>query len=92
MPLDVRPIDAETHRAFVDRAVRVLPAAARRGPGSRRSGDGSRSAGSTATASSGPASSCCAGPPRIERYLAYLPEGPVIDWTAYDVADVLSPC
>ncbi len=29
--------------------------------------------------------------PRIERYLAYLPEGPVIDWTTYAVGDVLDP-
>jgi lipid II:glycine glycyltransferase (peptidoglycan interpeptide bridge formation enzyme) len=29
--------------------------------------------------------------PRLERYLAYLPEGPVLDWSAYDPADVLAP-
>ncbi len=29
--------------------------------------------------------------PRIRRYLAYLPEGPVVDWSAYDPGDVLSP-
>jgi lipid II:glycine glycyltransferase (peptidoglycan interpeptide bridge formation enzyme) len=29
--------------------------------------------------------------PRIKRYLAYLPEGPVIDWTDEQIADWLSP-
>ncbi|MGA4670809.1 lipid II:glycine glycyltransferase FemX [Propionibacteriaceae bacterium Y1923] len=27
--------------------------------------------------------------PKLKRYLAYLPEGPVLDWTRYDVADLL---
>lgn len=29
--------------------------------------------------------------PRIDRYLAYLPEGPVIDWGSYDAADITAP-
>jgi lipid II:glycine glycyltransferase (peptidoglycan interpeptide bridge formation enzyme) len=29
--------------------------------------------------------------PRIKRYLAYLPEGPVIDWTAGELTDWLDP-
>ncbi len=29
--------------------------------------------------------------PRVERYLAYLPEGPVIDWDADDLSDWLAP-
>jgi lipid II:glycine glycyltransferase (peptidoglycan interpeptide bridge formation enzyme) len=29
--------------------------------------------------------------PKVKRYLAYLPEGPVVDWAAYDAADVTTP-
>jgi lipid II:glycine glycyltransferase (peptidoglycan interpeptide bridge formation enzyme) len=29
--------------------------------------------------------------PKMKRYLAYLPEGPVLDWSAYDPADVTEP-
>ena len=29
--------------------------------------------------------------PRVKRYLAYLPEGPVIDWAATDIASWLDP-
>ena len=29
--------------------------------------------------------------PRLRRYLAYLPEGPVIDWAADDLGDWLTP-
>jgi len=29
--------------------------------------------------------------PKVRRYLAYLPEGPVMDWTAYDAADITAP-
>jgi lipid II:glycine glycyltransferase (peptidoglycan interpeptide bridge formation enzyme) len=29
--------------------------------------------------------------PRVKRYLAYLPEGPVIDWAAYPAAEVTAP-
>jgi lipid II:glycine glycyltransferase (peptidoglycan interpeptide bridge formation enzyme) len=29
--------------------------------------------------------------PAVERYLAYLPEGPVLDWERYDVSDVTTP-
>lgn len=29
--------------------------------------------------------------PRVKRYLAYLPEGPVIDWTTHDLAAWLDP-
>jgi lipid II:glycine glycyltransferase (peptidoglycan interpeptide bridge formation enzyme) len=29
--------------------------------------------------------------PKVKRFLAYLPEGPVLDWTAYDAADVTGP-
>ena len=29
--------------------------------------------------------------PKVRRYLAYLPEGPLIDWTADDIGDWLTP-
>ncbi|HEX3198884.1 MAG TPA: peptidoglycan bridge formation glycyltransferase FemA/FemB family protein, partial [Propionibacteriaceae bacterium] len=29
--------------------------------------------------------------PKIKKYLAYLPEGPVIDWTAPDIGEWLKP-
>ena len=29
--------------------------------------------------------------PKVKRYLAYLPEGPVIDWTGDDLAGWLDP-
>ena len=29
--------------------------------------------------------------PRLRRYLAYLPEGPVLDWAADDLGDWLAP-
>ena len=29
--------------------------------------------------------------PRVRRYLAYLPEGPVLDWSAYDTAGRADP-
>ena len=29
--------------------------------------------------------------PKVKRYLAYLPEGPIIDWTSYSVAEILTP-
>ena len=29
--------------------------------------------------------------PRIKRFLAYVPEGPVVDWSAYDAAEILQP-
>ena len=29
--------------------------------------------------------------PKIKKYLAYLPEGPVIDWTAPDIGEWLQP-
>jgi lipid II:glycine glycyltransferase (peptidoglycan interpeptide bridge formation enzyme) len=29
--------------------------------------------------------------PRIERYFAYLPEGPILDWAQFDVTDVTTP-
>src|SRR3954451_9651916 len=29
--------------------------------------------------------------PKIKKYLAYLPEGPAIDWLAADIGDLLRP-
>jgi lipid II:glycine glycyltransferase (peptidoglycan interpeptide bridge formation enzyme) len=29
--------------------------------------------------------------PKVKRYLAYLPEGPVVDWAAYDAEEVTRP-
>jgi len=29
--------------------------------------------------------------PRLKRFLAYIPEGPVIDWNAHDTAEILQP-
>src|SRR6478609_8229336 len=29
--------------------------------------------------------------PKVKRYLAYLPEGPLIDWAADDIGDWLTP-
>ena len=86
MPLDVRPIDAETHRAFVEERSASFLQLPVLGRGQGRVGAPRRWAGSTARPSSAPGSSCCGAPPGIERYLAYLPEGPVVDWTTYDVA------
>ncbi|HVQ19171.1 MAG TPA: peptidoglycan bridge formation glycyltransferase FemA/FemB family protein, partial [Actinomycetes bacterium] len=29
--------------------------------------------------------------PKVKRYLAYVPEGPVIDWKRFDVTDITTP-
>ena len=91
MPLDVRPIDRETHLAFVaERSASFLQCPSWAGRQGRVGAPLAR-AGTTARPSSAPGSSCCGGPRGLERYLAYLPEGPVLDWAAYDAADVLGP-
>src|SRR4051794_37924878 len=90
MPLDVRTIDAETHRAFVEErsaSFLQLPSwggvKAEWGRLSLGWFDGDRLVGAGLV--------LLRRTPRIERYLAYLPEGPVIDWEAYDVGAVLDP-
>ncbi len=51
----------------------------------------SRSAGSTATRWSAPRWCSTASCPKLKRYLAYLPEGPDIDWLGGDLGDWLTP-
>jgi lipid II:glycine glycyltransferase (peptidoglycan interpeptide bridge formation enzyme) len=90
MPLDIRPIDAPTHSAFVaERSGSFLQAPSWAGVkgewGSESVGwfDGERLVGAGLV--------LLRQTPKVKRYLAYLPEGPVIDWGTYDVADVTSP-
>ena len=90
MGLTVREIDPETHRAFVEgrsASFLQLPSwggvKAEWGRLSLGWFDGDQLVGAGLV--------LLRQTPRIERYLAYLPEGPVIDWTTYAVADVLDP-
>src|SRR3954468_17111155 len=90
MPLDVRPIDRETHLAFVtERSASFLQCPSWAGVkaewGHLSLGwfDGPKLVGSGLA--------LLRRTPGLQRYLAYLPEGPVLDWQAYDPKDVLSP-
>jgi lipid II:glycine glycyltransferase (peptidoglycan interpeptide bridge formation enzyme) len=90
MPLEVRPIDRETHLAFVtERSASFLQCPSWSGVkaewGHLSLGwyDGLRLVGAGLV--------LLRRTPRLERYLAYLPEGPVLDWSAYDPPDVLTP-
>ena len=90
MPLDVRPIPPEQHRAFVEeRSASFLQTPAW---GEVKSGwqhldlgwfDGDQLVGAGLA--------LLRRTPVVERYLAYLPEGPVVDWATYDARDVLEP-
>ncbi len=90
MPLDVRPLDAATHRAFVEErsaSFLQLPSwgAVKAEWGRLSLGwyDGDRLVGAGLV--------LLRRTPKVERYLAYLPEGPVVDWQTYGVTDVLDP-
>jgi lipid II:glycine glycyltransferase (peptidoglycan interpeptide bridge formation enzyme) len=90
MPLEIRPLDADAHLAFVTaRSGSFLqtPAWAQvKGEwGNDRVGwyDGDTLVGAGLV--------LLRQIPRVKRYLAYLPEGPVVNWAGLDPADVLSP-
>ncbi len=90
MPLDVRPLDAETHRSFVEErsaSFLQLPSwagvKAEWGRLSLGWYDGPTLVGAGLV--------LLRTAPRINRHLAYLPEGPVLDWTRYDAPDLLAP-
>lgn len=90
MPLDVRPLPVAEHLAFVTaRSGSFLQCPSWAGVkaewGSEGLGwyDGDRLVGTGLV--------LLRQLPKVKRYLAYLPEGPVIDWTAYDAADVTRP-
>ena len=90
MSLDVRLIDRETHLAFVtERSASFLQCPSWAGVkaewGHLNLGwyDGPTLVGAGLV--------LLRRTPGLQRYLAYLPEGPVLDWQAYDPKDVLSP-
>src|SRR5450631_3605584 len=90
MPLEVRPLPVAEHLAFVtERSGSFLQLPSWAGVkaewGHERLGwyDGERLVGAGLV--------LLRQTPRVKRYLAYLPEGPVIDWAAYDAADVTEP-
>ena len=90
MPLEVRPLPAPEHLAFVaERSGSFLQCPSWAGVkaewGSLGLGwyDGERLVGTGLV--------LLRQLPRVKRYLAYLPEGPVIDWAAHDAADVTAP-
>jgi lipid II:glycine glycyltransferase (peptidoglycan interpeptide bridge formation enzyme) len=91
VPLDVRPITAPEHLAFLreqpSASFLQCPswAAVKAEWGSVSLGwfDGRRLVGAGLA--------LLRQVPRAPRYLAYLPEGPVVDWAAYDPTDLLTP-
>ncbi len=90
MPLEIRSLSAQQHLAFVtERSGSFLQTPAwaqvKAEWGSERIGwyDGDRLVGTGLV--------LLRQIPRVRRYLAYLPEGPVLDWTAYEPQDVLTP-
>src|SRR6266567_4820913 len=90
MPLEIRSLTADAHLAFVtERSGSFLQTPAwahvKQEWRSERVGwyDGERLVGAGLV--------LLRQIPRIRRYLAYLPEGPVLDWQAYDPADALAP-
>ncbi len=91
-PLTVRTIDAEEHREFVRsrRSVSFLQVPAW---GEVKSEWGSDSIGwfTPGGALVGAALVLCRQLPKIPRHLAYLPEGPAIDWEAEDLTGWLAP-
>jgi lipid II:glycine glycyltransferase (peptidoglycan interpeptide bridge formation enzyme) len=90
MPLEIRSLSAPAHLAFVtERSGSFLQTPAwaqvKAEWGSERIGwyDGERLVGAGLV--------LLRQIPRVKRYLAYLPEGPVLDWHAYETQDVLTP-
>ncbi len=90
MPLEIRPLPGPAHLAFVtERSGSFLQTPAwaqvKAEWGSERVGwyDGDRLVGAGLV--------LLRQIPRVKRYLAYLPEGPVLDWQALDPQDVLGP-
>ncbi len=90
-PLSVRTLTAEEHLAFVRRQPSVsflqTPAWAKAKPEWRAESLGWVRDGDVV----GAALVLYRQLPRVKRYLAYLPEGPVIDWEADDLAAWLVP-
>ncbi|HTY73085.1 MAG TPA: peptidoglycan bridge formation glycyltransferase FemA/FemB family protein [Actinomycetes bacterium] len=89
-PLEVRPLDRDAHLGFVtERSASFLQCPSWAGVkaewGNLSLGwyDGDRLVGAALV--------LLRRTPGVERYLAYLPEGPVLDWSAYEPADVLAP-
>ena len=91
MPLTVRPISARAPSRVRHRA--VGPASCRRRPGPRSRPSGAESARLVRrrAAWSAPAWCCYRRIPGLRRSLAYLPEGPVLDWAPYDLEASLTP-
>lgn len=90
MPLDVRPLPQEEHLAFVtERSASFLQCPSWAGVKSQWGNeslgwyDGGRLVGAGLV--------LFRQIPRIPRSLAYLPEGPVVDWASYDAADITAP-
>ena len=90
MPLRVGPISVADHLAFVTgRSGSFLQAPSWAGVkaewGHERLGwyDGERLVGSGLV--------LLRQTPKVRRYLAYLPEGPVVDWATYEAEDVTAP-
>lgn len=95
MPLDVRPIKSDEHRGFVaDATGRGLDVSFLQTPewagakaewGNLSLGwfDGDKLVGAGLVLTR--------RVPKSKMWLAYLPEGPVIDWSAYPASDILSP-
>ncbi len=90
MPLDVRPIAAPAHRAFVEeRSASFLQLPSWAGV---KAEWGHQAVGwYDSDELVGVGLILMRKMPRIERYLAYLPEGPVVDWANHSVTDVLGP-
>ena len=90
MPLEVRPLSVADHLAFVQaQSGSFLQSPSWAGVkaewGHERLGwyDGERLVGAGLV--------LLRQTPKVKRYLAYLPEGPVIDWATYSAADVTAP-
>lgn len=90
MPLEVRPLSVADHLAFVEaQSGSFLQTPSWAGVkaewGHERLGwyDGERLVGAGLV--------LLRQTPKVKRYLAYLPEGPVIDWVTYPAADVTAP-
>jgi vancomycin resistance protein VanK len=90
-PLDVRPLSVEEHRAFISARGRAsflqTPAWGEVKSEWRRESLGWFADGELV----GVALVLYRQLPKVKRYLAYLPEGPVIDWDSDDLAAWLQP-
>ena len=92
-PLAVRPIDADTHRTFL-RELRDSSASFLQTPGwatVKREWASQPLGWYDGESLVGVALVLFRRLPRSTRALAYLPEGPVLDWTAHDARQVLDP-